>query len=174
MSAQNPHVFISYAYEDKEDVAKPLVSKLQSLGINVWFDEISLKLGDNLVESIGKGLKDATYGIVIFSPSFFKKKWTQLELNALLELAKPGETKILPIRYNLSHEELARQQPLLSGVVSRSWDDGIEKLSNEIFDILSKKKKIDEISTSTPTFRSPDQNLDLFNDKLFEEERGDF
>ena len=38
-------VFISHASEDKEDVAKPFAEKLRSMGLNVWYDEFSLKWG---------------------------------------------------------------------------------------------------------------------------------
>jgi hypothetical protein len=41
-------VFISHANEDKDDIARPLAEKLKALGLKVWFDEYSLKLGDSL------------------------------------------------------------------------------------------------------------------------------
>lgn len=174
MSAQDHDVFICHSSEDKDAVARPLAQKLQSLGIKVWFDEFSLKWGDSLTKTIGRGLQTSTYGIVIFSPNFFKTKWAQLELEALIDLAKPDETKILPLRYHLSHDELAKQQPLLSGILSRSWDeDGIEKISHEILEILSKKKKVEDIYITSSSF-TQNEDSNSSNKKLFEEERGEF
>jgi len=132
MSSKKWDVFISHASEDKSDVAGPFAKKLVKTGINVWYDEFSLKWGDGLMDSINQGLANSLFGIVIFSPNFFQKKWPKLELEALIELTKPGEKKILPLRYKLSHEELKKQVPIISGKLSRSWDDGLEALVKEV------------------------------------------
>lgn len=167
MELQKHDVFICHASEDKELVARPFALKLKSLGVDVWFDEFSLKWGDSLMQSINRGLRDSLFGIVVLSPNFFGKKWTEMELQALIELTQPNEKKILPLRYNLSHEELKKQTPLISGIISRSWDDGIEKLSDEILEILNKKKKIEDVYKSVfknvelvdPIFRNKFENI---------------
>jgi hypothetical protein len=41
-------VFISYASQDRNTVAKPLAELLTALGISVWFDQFDLKIGDSL------------------------------------------------------------------------------------------------------------------------------
>jgi len=41
-------IFVSHAYEDKERVARPLAELLRSVGLSVWYDEFTLKLGDSL------------------------------------------------------------------------------------------------------------------------------
>lgn len=169
MSTEKFDVFISHASEDKDLVVRPLAKRLTEENITVWFDETSLNWGDSLSKSIGKGLQNATFGIVIFSPNFFKKKWAQLELEALIDMTKLGETKILPLRYQLSHEELAEQQPILSGKVSRSWEDGLDVLVGEIKKLLS---NIEESSQSDP--EHTESTLDQDDENLFKEERGDF
>ena len=68
-----PDVFISHATEDKEKVARPLAEALRNNGLDVWYDEFSLNLGDSLQESIDKGISESRFGIVILSKSFFGK-----------------------------------------------------------------------------------------------------
>ena len=46
------HVFISHASEDNETVAEPLANLLKQLGLSVWYDGFSLKLGDRLTDEI--------------------------------------------------------------------------------------------------------------------------
>lgn len=56
-------VFVSYASEDRETVAKPIAQLLSSLGITVWFDQFDLKIGDSLRRKINEGLTKSRYGI---------------------------------------------------------------------------------------------------------------
>jgi hypothetical protein len=45
-------VFVSHTSEDKEDVVRPLVAELRKYGLNIWFDELTLRVGDSLRASI--------------------------------------------------------------------------------------------------------------------------
>ena len=48
-------LFISHASEDKDDFVRPLANALKSLGVKVWYDEFTLKIGDSLRGSIDRG-----------------------------------------------------------------------------------------------------------------------
>jgi hypothetical protein len=50
-------LFISHASEDKEDFVRPLAETLQQLGVKVWYDEFTLKVGDSLRRKIDSGLE---------------------------------------------------------------------------------------------------------------------
>ena len=76
-------VFVSHASEDKEAFVAPLAKILSQLGLKVWYDEFSLKLGDSLSRSIDKGLSESTFGIVVLSKPFINKSWTEYELRGL-------------------------------------------------------------------------------------------
>lgn len=41
-------MFISHASEDKIDVVRPLAEALRGHGLDVWYDEFELKIGDSL------------------------------------------------------------------------------------------------------------------------------
>ena len=45
-------VFISHASEDKDEFVRPLANALMELGMKVWFDEMTLKIGDSLRQKI--------------------------------------------------------------------------------------------------------------------------
>lgn len=95
-------LFISHASEDKADVAGPLSDLLRANGFKVWYDDYTLTLGDNLRQSIEQGLAKSEFAVVILSPSFFAKKWTNLELDGLFALEKPGQKRILPVWHNVA------------------------------------------------------------------------
>lgn len=66
-------VFISHASEDKDDFVRPLANALIARGLEVWYDEMTLRIGDSLRQKIEKGLANSRVGLVILSPSFIKK-----------------------------------------------------------------------------------------------------
>jgi hypothetical protein len=78
MSSEHAYdIFISHASEDRE-IARPLAEGLQQMGLKVWFDEFTLKIGDKLRESIDNGLTKSNYGVVIVSRNFFLKELAQV------------------------------------------------------------------------------------------------
>lgn len=107
-------VFISHASEDKIDFVKPLAQKLDDFGLNVWYDEFTLKVGDSLSKSIDKGLLNSRYGIVVFSKSFFKKRWSDYELRGLVSKEIETEKVILPIWHNITKKDVIKYSPSLA------------------------------------------------------------
>ena len=89
-------VFVSHAFEDKE-FARALADALSKYGLRVWFDEFELHVGDSLRRSIDKGLSKSRFGVVVLSPKFFAKEWTQKELDALTARETKDKKIILPI-----------------------------------------------------------------------------
>ena len=113
-------LFISHASEDKEAFVRPLVNALQALGLRVWYDEFTLEIGDSLRRSIDHGLGHSRFGIVVLSPSFFAKQWTQYELDALVNRSMSGEKVVLPIWHEVQHLEVSRYSHSLADKVAFS------------------------------------------------------
>ncbi len=65
-----------------------LAAELARLGLRVWFDEWTLRLGDSLRRKIDEGLRASSFGVVVLSPGFFTKSWPQAELDALFAIAE--------------------------------------------------------------------------------------
>jgi hypothetical protein len=99
-------VFISHASEDKHVVVRELADRLEKQGVQVWFDEYSLRVGDILSKSIDEGLLQSDFGIVIISPNFLNKKWPDYEYRSLLMKEENGNKVILPIWHDISHQEI--------------------------------------------------------------------
>ena len=133
-------VFISHASEDKNYVARPLSVELGKIGIKSWLDENELQIGDSLREKIEQGLSLSRYGVVILSNSFFSKKWTRRELDALFSLEDGDVKKILPIWYNISHKEIAMHSPILADRIAAIWSEGVEVVAKKIYYIVRKDK----------------------------------
>jgi len=127
-------VFISHASEDKDDFVRPLAEKLTEAGFSVWYDEFQLKIGDKLRRSIDRGLANSRFGIVVFSPDFFKKNWTQYELDGLVQKEMTGKKAILPLWHKVSKDEVMKYSPSLADTIALNTamftiDELVEKLS---------------------------------------------
>jgi hypothetical protein len=121
-------LFISHASEDKADIARPLTDMLRAKGLEVWYDEYTLRIGDSLRRSIDNGLAKSRYGVVILSPSFFAKNWTQKELEGLFSLESAEKDRILPVWHNVSAADVKAFSPMLAGRVGISTADGMDYL----------------------------------------------
>lgn len=106
--------FISHASEDKENFVRPLAASLVEAGCKVWYDETVLKPGDSLRRCIDKGLVDSRFGLVVISPSFIKKRWTDYELNGMVAKEMNGHKVIIPIWYNVTIDDVLHFSPTLA------------------------------------------------------------
>lgn len=125
-------VFISHASEDKEEVAKPLADELEIRGLRVWYDDFSLTVGDSLRRSIDHGLANSRFGIVVLSPHFFRKRWTQLELDGLFARETTSQKLVLPVWHDIDIGEIRRVSPILAGRVGVNTSLGIEKVAGSL------------------------------------------
>lgn len=136
MAASASHrcdVFISHASEDKEEFVRPLAAELTRLGLTVWYDELTLTLGDSLRQKIDEGLSSSRYGVVILSPSFFAKQWPGAELDALYAREMEGQKVILPIWHRVTKEQVLKHSPLLAGKLAMPTHQGVAAVAREIF-----------------------------------------
>jgi hypothetical protein len=118
-------VFISHATEDKEECVRPLADELKKQGRRVWYDELSLELGDNLKKNINDGLLKSRYGIIVISTNFLRKiaensseqkkddkektqKWIKDELKVLINKEKQGRKVIIPIWHKVGEEDISK------------------------------------------------------------------
>lgn len=133
-------VFISHASEDKEDFVRPLANALIAEGLNVWFDEMTLKIGDSLRQKIDKGLTNSRVGLVVISPSFIKKGWTNYELDGIVTRTVSGEQILLPIWHNITKQQVVDFSPSLADKVARSTaTHTVEEIAKEIAELLKNK-----------------------------------
>lgn len=131
--------FISHATEDKNDLVRPLAQALGEAGFKVWFDELELTVGDSLRRSIDQGLSASRFGIVVLSPSFFAKNWTQYELDGLVAREMEGVKTILPLWHKVSKNEVLRYSASLADKVAlNTATHTIEELVEQLVRVLGK------------------------------------
>jgi hypothetical protein len=130
-------VFISHASEDKEGVARPLASALQGAGVQVWYDEFNLRIGDSLSESINAGLAQSRFGVIIISKRFLEKPWTRRELRGLTSReVSVGSKVILPVWHGISREDVMAISPPLADVLAVSTERGISHVAQQITEVV--------------------------------------
>jgi hypothetical protein len=74
-------VFISHSGKDsKKNFADLLRVDLERAGVQCFFDEHSLKVGDPAANKMLMAMEQVPYGVIILSPSFFESEWCMKEL----------------------------------------------------------------------------------------------
>lgn len=141
-----PKAFLSYAWEDRE-LAKQIATAMQANGIDTWWAEWCMSAGDSLRQKIDAGLDDCTHFVVLLTPVSLSKPWINQEMDAGLMLKLQQQVKFIPLRHQLSAEQLP---PLLRGMLSPSVDDPTHDIGQVINDIhgISKKPPLGKVPTA--------------------------
>lgn len=130
-------VFISHASEDKEAIVRSLANSLTAHGLRVWYDEFTLRIGDSLRQKIDRGLATSRVGLVVLSPSFIAKGWTNYELDGIVTRTVSGEQILLPIWHNITKQEVVDFSLSLADKVARSTaTHTVDEIAKEIADLL--------------------------------------
>lgn len=138
LGGQTWDVFISHATEDKETVARPLRDALTKLGVTVWLDETQMRLGHSLRRKIDDGIRSSRFGVVILSDSFFRKGWTNHELDGLVTRTVAGQQSLLPIWHDLTANEVIAYSPSIADKVAMNTRDcSIEDIAEQIVEVVN-------------------------------------
>jgi hypothetical protein len=130
-------VFISHASEDKDAVVRPLAQALREQGLDVWYDEFTLKIGDSLRRKIDSGIARSRFGIVVLSPPFLAKGWPQYELDGLVTMSVSGRQMLLPLWHGIIKDEVVAHSPSLADKVAlRTSDYTIAEIATEITSVV--------------------------------------
>ena len=111
---QQVDAFVCHASEDKDNFVRPLAESLCRLGVTVWYDEFSLKLGDSVSRQIDRGITNARFGIVVISRNFIGRPWPEHELQGLVNRDIEEDLRILPIWHGVNKQEVLKFSPSLS------------------------------------------------------------
>lgn len=118
-------VFISHANDNKEELVNGLTTALSKLGISIWYDANSIDWGDNLKLRINNGLEKCRFGIVVISPEFLGREWTEKELRELLQRQnETGEKVVLPLLYKMTIADMKKQYPQLADFHAKTINPG--------------------------------------------------
>jgi hypothetical protein len=87
-------IFISYSRRDQEFVTR-LASDLNEHVAGVWFDQSTIRAGQNWHDEILQGIHECKGFVLVLSPDAMQSKYVREELDTALQLGKP----IFPIIY---------------------------------------------------------------------------
>lgn len=132
------NAFISHASEDKDSFVRELYQTLTNLGLSIWYDEFTLKVGDSLSKSIDNGLLNSDYGIMIISQSFLSKGWPDYEYRSLLSREIGNKPVILPVWYNVTKENVCQYSLYLADKFAISaTDKNINQVAIKLLEVLN-------------------------------------
>jgi hypothetical protein len=140
-------VFVSHAGEDKDDLVRPLAERLSGMGLRVWYDESVLKPGDSLRRSIDRGLSKSRFGVVVLSPSFFRKEWPSKELDALVALEDRGPDRIIPVWHQITRKQVAQHSPLLADRLAITSDIGVPAVAWAIYSKVTALQSLEAVES---------------------------
>jgi hypothetical protein len=138
-------VFISHASEDKETFVRPLADALVARNLRPWYDEFTLRPGDSLRRSLDHGLLTSQAGVVVLSPAFFGKRWTNYELDGLVQLTAGDPDQIagagsggrlIPVWHEVDATGVERYSASLANLIALRSSDGVERVAERIHNTL--------------------------------------
>jgi hypothetical protein len=111
--AQQPEkevdAFLSYARIDGADIGRDLLQELESLGVEVWFDEVAIVPGKSQARQMDQGLQRARAGIALLTPAYLAGRfWTERELGALLH-----KDTLIPVLHGVTFDEVKEYSGIL-------------------------------------------------------------
>jgi hypothetical protein len=129
--------FVCHASEDKDAFVRPLAELLREQHIEVWYDEFSLRVGDSLRRSIDLGLSQSRFGVVVLSPHFFNKQWSQWELDGLVARHNSGSSDvILPIWHQVSRDDVLAYSPSLADKIAVDSCLGLDEVVRRLAAVI--------------------------------------
>ena len=149
-------VFVSYAREDGDTVARPLARLLDEAGLRVWFDDNpdQIDVSDRLAEKLNLGLARSRFGVAVLSEAYLAKKWTRAELDAFLmrERRESGAEVVIPVLHGIDEQVLYERYPLVADRIWLSTGDGLEQVAASVVRVVF-SKGAGSPSQAVPTVR---------------------
>lgn len=131
-------VFISHAYEDKDEIGDQLNDILRKSGLRVWYSGNDIRVGEDLTETIIHEVIPASkFGVAIISNHYAKAGWGRKELSALHAIEQQrGYPVILPVWHRISEPEVAIEFPYLAGRFAVSSEKGIKHVASRLAPVI--------------------------------------
>ncbi len=143
VSVDSWDVFICHASEDRQEIAIPLYTHLDSVGIRCWLDQGEIRWGDSIVSKINEGLRSAQFVIVVISQAFLQKPWPTTEMNSVLsQEIDSGITRVLPLMVGTDEEarRMAGQLPLQRDKKYLRWSGNLDEIEQELRVVIRRQK----------------------------------
>ena len=129
VESRDHDIFMSYARIDGALVATQLHSELERLGLDVFFDEVSIVPGKSQSLQMDRGLARARAGIVLLTPAYLTGRfWTERELGALLH-----KETLIPVLHGVTFADVAQYSGILPDLAGFTTDlDSVPEIAAKI------------------------------------------
>ena len=131
--------FISHSSIDNFYIVEDLVAQLQYMGYKVWYDKDRILAGDNIPETVKKGLECSYCVILAVTENFFESQWSFFETGFS---TASNERTIVPLLYDVSRE---KRELLLGMIGTRKYLDmnllTNQKTASELAKILKRTQE---------------------------------
>lgn len=144
-------VFISHAVEDKLPIANELCQRLEEAGLRVWYSGFELRPGDNIEETIRKGLRRCRYAVVIFSQKYLEKNWPMKEYYMSLAQEHEGRKVILPVLFDVTVDDLIRRDINMADKFCIPYSRGLDYVVSRLLEVIKGVKPLKKVN-QPPTF----------------------
>ena len=127
-------LFLSHAGEDSA-LARDLYERLTDLGYHVFFDRVTLKLGDSLTDKIDTAIRECGHGVVLLQSVLLAPQAVDQEgeLRSLLaRQTRTGVKCLLPLWHQLSAEAVAAYSEDLADKIAVETSEGLDAVVEAI------------------------------------------
>jgi hypothetical protein len=135
-------VFISYTRSDRAFVSQ-LAERLKADGIDVWWDQWEIGIGDSIVDKINSGLAEADILAIVLSGNAVRSRWVREELNAMMSGVIEKKASVMPVLL-----EGCEIPPLLAHRRYANFADDPTSAYDELLSSLKKSKAKSEQTSS--------------------------
>lgn len=168
------NIFISFSGTAREEFAIKFLNFYKQYGLQCWYDQHELFLGDELKEVITKkGIEAANYSIIIVNKTYLSRNWPcqeAIKLYEQLEIKK--DSVIFPILLDVTKEDVKNSQlNFLLNIKYQFLHAGgsIEyvglQILNRIFHDITMQSKLKNMNDALCYFKrlTMSGNIDIYN-----------
>lgn len=168
------NIFISFSGTAREEFAIKFLNFYKQYGLNCWYDQHELFLGDELKGTITqKGIETANYSILIINKTYLSRNWPCQEAIKLYEqLEIKRDSVIFPILLDITKEDVKNSQlNFLLNIKYQFLHTGESithiglQILNRIFHDITMQSKLKNMDDALRYFKrlTLSSNIDIYN-----------
>lgn len=168
------NIFISFSGTAREKFAIKFLNFYKQYGLNCWYDQHELFLGDELKKTITqKGIETANYSILIINKTYLSRNWPCQEAIKLYEqLEIKRDSVIFPILLDITKEDVKNSQlNFLLNIKYQFLHTGESithiglQILNRIFHDITVQSKLKNMDDALRYFKrlTLSSNIDIYN-----------
>lgn len=168
------NIFISFSGTAREKFAIKFLNFYKQYGLNCWYDQHELFLGDELKKTITqKGIETANYSILIINKTYLSRNWHCQEAIKLYEqLEIKRDSVIFPILLDITKEDVKNSQlNFLLNIKYQFLHTGESithiglQILNRIFHDITMQSKLKNMDDALRYFKrlTLSSNIDIYN-----------